>query len=51
MYIETDDDLIYLYDIKHQFYCMYIYDSKYDCYSSMTYEKMNSICKIIDLVK
>lgn len=55
VYMESDDNIIYLYEFDEQqnknLWCMYMYDEKYDCYSSMTYEKMNSICKIISLVK
>ena len=54
VYIETDDNLIYLYNFDEHnnkiFLCMYMYYEIYDCYSSLTYEKMNSICKIINLV-
>jgi hypothetical protein len=53
-YVETSDIIIHLYkldDITNKIdYCKYIYDIKYDCYTSMTYEKINSICKIIKLI-
>ena len=55
VYIETNDDIIYLYNFDDQYHknllCMYMYANKYDCYTSMTYEKINSICKIINLIE
>jgi hypothetical protein len=55
VYIDTIDDIIYIYTFDDQnnknLLCKYMYADKYDCYTSMVYEKMNSICKIIKLIE
>jgi hypothetical protein len=50
LYIETTDEIIEIFDNDNNLISKYIYDYKYDWYISITYENLNSICKIIKLI-
>jgi len=50
VYVEAKDDIIEVSDCNSKFISKYIYYYQYDCYTSITYEKINSICKIINLI-